>query len=74
MGYGLLSTSPDPTTEVTLDGTSYTVDQTRTSNERAQAIMWSSGALDPDTKHTIVCTKTSANATNTMDLNIDAFM
>lgn len=73
MGYGIADMVTDPMMQVTFDGTVYAVDESRPASEVAQAIMWSSGTLDPSVTHTIICTKTSVTGAD-MDLNIDAFM
>ena len=76
MGYGLVASNvPDTMMDIIFDGTLYRVNESTTSDGRAQAILWNIGSLDPQTTHTIVCRKSSeANSTNRMDVNVDAFM
>jgi hypothetical protein len=75
MGYGLLASKPDTMMDIVFDGTLYRVNESMPSTDRAQAIIWNIGSLDPQTTHTIVCRKSSeTNSTDRMDVNVDAFM
>ncbi|KAG8832333.1 hypothetical protein FRB91_007636 [Serendipita sp. 411] len=73
MGYGLTRASEDTNIAIVLDGETHVVDIYRDTSEYLQAILWSSDALDPTTKHTIECRKTSEDY-GSRDLNVDAFI
>ena len=57
--------------DVVFDDVTHHVDQYRATP--GQMVMWSSGPIDPNQTHGIICRKTSAD-NGGMDVNIDAFM
>ncbi|KAG8840656.1 hypothetical protein FRB91_005826 [Serendipita sp. 411] len=63
----------DTSIEIVLDGQTHVVNIYRQGSQSFQTILWSSGALDPTTKHAITCRKTS-ESNGDRDLYVNAFI
>ncbi|KAG8753025.1 hypothetical protein FRC14_006495 [Serendipita sp. 396] len=73
MGLGMTNGDIDTDMRIVLDGRTATIDIWRDEGQQYQAILWSSGTLDPTTTHTITCQKISDDGGG-RDLYIDAFV
>ncbi|KAG8814172.1 hypothetical protein FRC17_001267 [Serendipita sp. 399] len=73
MGLGMTNGDIDTDIRIVFDQRITTVDIWRDEGEQYQAILWSSGVLDPSSTHTIVAQKISDDGGG-RDLYIDAFV